>query len=243
MDAVVFDSVYKNYRDPSVKYLFKPRISQGVEGLSFSVAKGETLGLLGLNGAGKTTALKLILGILLPDSGRVSVAGVPSSNPSVLRNIGYLPEVSYFHKNLTVFETLDFLSALSGARVGEERIRETLSMVGLGAFLSRKVGNLSKGMQQRLALAQSLIHDPEILIYDEPTSGLDPLGIKEMRGLLESLKKSGKTIILSSHIISEVEKLCDRVGIIKAGRLIKIARAVEFSRAGELENIFVEAVS
>ncbi|PKN01331.1 MAG: ABC transporter ATP-binding protein [Elusimicrobia bacterium HGW-Elusimicrobia-1] len=243
MDAVVFDSVTKRYRDASVRYLFRPRISQGVENLSFSVAGGETFGLLGLNGAGKTTAFKLIMGLLRPDEGRVLVSGVSPSDSSVLRDIGYLPEISYFHKNLTVRETLQFLSALSGVKVGETGIKETLSMVGLGDFASRKVGKLSKGMQQRLSMAQSLIHNPGILIYDEPTSGLDPLGIREMRGLLESLKKSGKTIILSSHITSEVEKLCDRVGIIKSGRLIKIASAAEFSRPGELENIFVGAVS
>ncbi len=252
MDAIIFDSVTKNYKDPSIRYIFKPRISRGVEDLTFAVRRGETFGLLGLNGAGKTTTFKLMLGLLKPDKGEILVGGfhpyLIDEREKALSLVGYLPEISYFNKNLTVYETMKFLLALSAihsdGKIDKPSIEKTLEMVGLSSALNRKVGKLSKGMMQRLAVAQSLIHDPEILIYDEPTSGLDPVGIKEMRNLIEALKRNGKTIILSSHITSEVEKLCDRVAIIHKGRLLKIVEQKEFldGSGAKLEEIFVSAV-
>jgi len=265
VDAIIFEAVTKHYRDPSFRYVFKPRLSVGIESVSFKVASGETFGILGLNGAGKTTAFKLMLGLLRPDEGSVSVGGfnLPDERARALSLVGYLPEISYFQKNLSVFETMKFLLELSSygkprpSPSGElsflpdddkhkkKNIFEILDLVGLGAVADRKVGKLSKGMMQRLGIAQSLVNDPRILIYDEPTSGLDPLGIKEMRGILERLKRSGKTIIFSSHITSEVEKLCDRVAILHKGRLIKIIEQRDFAdgSGSRLEEIFVGAVS
>lgn len=242
MSIVKFKSVTKTYKDVSIKNLFRRKVTLGVDKLSFEINEGETFGLLGLNGAGKTTTLKLMLGLLKPDSGSVELFGKHPSSDNLLAKIGYLPEVSYLFKNLTASETLDFLSRLSGIKPSEESIKKTLEIVGLDVPRSKKAAKFSKGMMQRLAVAQSLIHNPELLIYDEPTSGLDPLGIKEMRSLIEGLKKSGKTIILSSHYISEVEKLCDRVGILVNGSLVRMVESVEFSKPGALEEIFLKTV-
>ncbi len=242
MSAIKFESVSKSYREVSIKNIFLKKATTGVKDLSFEIKEGETFGLLGLNGAGKTTTLKLILGLIRPDKGDVSLFGKTPPFDNILSRVGYLPEISYLYKNLTTRETLDFLSKLSGTKVSKDGFKKTLEFVGLDVSLEKKVFTFSKGMLQRLAVAQSIVHNPDMLIYDEPTSGLDPLGINEMRKLIETLKKSGKTIILSSHYISEVEKLCDRVGILVNGTLVKTVDSRQFSRPGELEGIFLKTV-
>lgn len=243
MAVIEFNLVSKSYRDPSIRYIFSPKITCGVKDLTFKVEGRETFGILGLNGAGKTTTLKLLLGLLRPDTGSITLFGKsPSDNKEILKYVGYLPEIPYFHKNLTAFETIYYLSILSNHKATQSDILEILKKVGLLEVAKRKVSTFSKGQLQRLGVAQSLIHNPELLVYDEPTSGLDPLGIKQMRQLIAELKSSGKTIILSSHLISEVEKLCDRVGILKDGVFVKFISAKEFSKPGELERIFVETV-
>lgn len=226
-------------------HLGRTTYSRGVEGLSLEIRSGEAFGLLGLNGSGKTTSFKLALGLLKPSSGEISVLGFSPGDPRASAQIGFLPELPYFYSFLTPEESLRFYGRLSG--LPEQgmpgRIRETLKLVGLSPQGGRKMGELSKGMLQRVGLAQALLHDPRLIILDEPVSGLDPLAIKEFRDMLSSLNEKGKTLIVSSHSISELEKLCHRVGILKEGRLVRILEQGEWRQvAGGLEALFVETV-
>lgn len=220
-------------------------MSRGIESLSLSIRSGEAFGLLGLNGSGKTTTFKLALGLLRPTSGEIRVMGVPPLDARGHAAIGYLPELPYLYPFLTPRESLRFYGRLS--RLPEPalpgRIDEVLELVGLSASEERKMGGFSKGMLQRVGLAQSILHSPKLLMLDEPVSGLDPLAIKQFRVLLSDLNQKGMTMILSSHSISEVEKLCHRVGILKEGRLIKILSQSEWSAGGGLESLFVSAIS
>lgn len=239
--ALRFESVTKTYER---SHLGRVTRTRGVESLDLSVAAGEAFGLLGLNGSGKTTTFKLALGLLRASTGRVSVLGQEPSDRAALRRIGYLPELPYFYSYLTPRESLRFygrLSGLSGADL-ERRIASALELVKLTAAGDRKVGEFSKGMVQRVGLAQAVLHDPDVVILDEPVSGLDPLAIKEFRDLLSSLSARGKTLLISSHSISEVERLCHRVGILKEGRLVRLLSQAEWAGPG-LENAFVETVS
>jgi ABC-2 type transport system ATP-binding protein len=166
-------------------------------------------------------------GVILPDT-------------RVLATVGYLPEVPYFYRYLTAAEILSLYADLSGLDRVRERVGSMLETVGLASVRDKRLLEFSKGMLQRIGLAQSLLHDPELLIYDEPVSGLDPLAVQEMRTLILKLKEKGKTVFLSSHLISEVEKMCDRVGILVKGRLVRVLEQKEWSgRPGELERIFV----
>lgn len=239
--ALRFEDVTKTYER---SHLGRVTRARGVEALDLSVASGEAFGLLGLNGSGKTTTFKLALGLLRASSGRVSVLGHEPSDRAALGRVGYLPELPYFYSYLTPRESLRFygrLSGLSGADL-ERRIGEALELVKLSAAGDRKVGEFSKGMVQRVGLAQAVLHDPEVVILDEPVSGLDPLAIKEFRDLLSRLSARGKTLVLSSHSISEVERICHRVGILKEGRLVRLLSQAEWAGPG-LENVFVETVS
>jgi ABC-2 type transport system ATP-binding protein len=229
--ALEFENVTKTYVR---SHLGRDTVTRGVENLSLSIPRGEAFGLLGLNGSGKTTTFKLALGLLRPTMGKIGVLG--------LDKIGYLPELPYFYSYLTPRETLRFYGRLSGVNSLEERITSTLEVVKLTAHADRRVGEFSKGMVQRVGLAQAILHDPELIILDEPVSGLDPLAIKEFRLLLSSLTERGKTLIISSHSISEVEKVCHRVGVLKEGRLARLMRQDEW-RAPGLEKLFVETVS
>ncbi|MHB9156029.1 MAG: ABC transporter ATP-binding protein, partial [Endomicrobiales bacterium] len=161
-----------------------------------------------------------------------------------LKKTGYLPEVPYFYRYLTASEILAFYARLSDLDRVPERVAGILETVGLSAWSDKKLSEFSKGMLQRIGIAQSLLHDPDILIYDEPVSGLDPLAMQEMRNLILELKKKGKTVFLSSHLISEVEKLCDRAAILARGRLVRILEQKEWrEKEGELERIFISDVS
>jgi len=195
---------------------------RAVRGLALEVHRGEIFGLLGPNGAGKTTTIKMILGLLRPDRGEIRLLGRPPSDPRVRARLGYLPESPYFYDHLTAEEFLDFYARLQGIAASErrDRVRSTLSRVGLEGQGGVPLRKFSKGMVQRVGLAQAIQHDPELVILDEPMSGLDPLGRREVREIILRLRDAGRTVVFSSHILSDAEMLCSRVGIIARGRLV-----------------------
>ncbi len=192
-----------------------------VDAIDFHIERGEIFGLLGPNGSGKSTTIKMILGLLHRTRGRLAVLGREPSDVAVKRRIGYLPEESYMYRFLTPEETLDFYAKLFGLsrRERKRRVDELIEMVGLTGARHRAVGEFSKGMTRRLGLAQALINDPEFLILDEPTSGLDPVGTRQVKDLLLELGRAGKTILLSSHLLDEVEDVCDRMVILYGGKV------------------------
>ena len=192
-----------------------------VDGISFNINRGELFGLLGPNGSGKSTTIKLILGLLNKTRGRITVFGREPHDVATKKFIGFLPEESYLYPYLNSIETLDYYGRLYGidAKTRKNRTEELLEMVGLSQVAHRHVGEFSKGMMRRIGIAQALINDPEFLILDEPTSGLDPIGTRQVKDLLLELKKRGKTILLSSHLLSDVEDVCDRMTILYGGRI------------------------
>jgi len=192
-----------------------------VDDLNLKVKYNEIYGLLGPNGSGKTTTLKMMLNLLFPTKGRALVLGGSTSESAISSKIGYLPEESYLYKYLSAKETLDFYGRLFGLprAVRKSRIEALLEMVGLTGMANRSVGTFSKGMARRIGLAQALINDPEILILDEPTSGMDPISTRQMKDLFARLAKRGKTILLCSHLLSDVEDVCDRIGILYGGKM------------------------
>ena len=195
----------------------------GVSGVSLSVPKGIIFGLLGLNGAGKTTTMKLLVGLLRPDSGQVRVLGGPVNDPAIRARTGFLPEMPYLPQMLTARELLRHYGRLSGlnGRHLANRVEAALEKAGIAKRSGDPLRFFSKGMLQRAAMAQVLLHAPEVVFVDEPLSGLDPLGISEMRSILEGLRREGVTVCLNSHQISEVERLCDRVGIMAGGKMVR----------------------
>jgi len=197
--------------------------------LNLSVSRGEIFGLLGPNGSGKTTTIKLLLGLLRPSAGSATLLGKPAQDVEVKRRIGYLPEENSLYGFLTAAETMRFFGSLfSMARSTiEERTSLLFSLLDLSEVRSRKVRNFSKGMARRLCLAVALINDPELLILDEPTSGLDPLGARNVKQMFLNLKKANKTILLSSHLLADVEDVCDSIAILDAGRLKQTGKVSE----------------
>jgi ABC-2 type transport system ATP-binding protein len=205
--------------------------------LSFEVREGEIFGFIGTNGAGKTTTIKLVLGLLFPDAGTIRLCGEDPSRPEARRRIGFLPENPYFHDYLTGSEFLDFHARLHGFRQPERRrrVQDLLERVGLQNRADRALRLYSKGMLQRIGLAQALLHDPDVVILDEPMSGLDPIGRREVRDLILELKKRGRTVFFSTHILSDTETICDRVGMLVRGRLAAIGTVEELVR-GEVDS-------
>lgn len=199
---------------------FRKRV-EAVRGVSFEVKKGETFGVLGPNGAGKTTTIKSILRLIRPDVGTISVFGGPLQRESMGR-IGYMPENPYVYQYLRAPEFLDLCGRLVGMsrREREQKTTEMIELVGLSHAVDRPIGRFSKGMTQRMGLAQALMHDPELLILDEPMSGLDPIGRKQVRDIILAQRERGKTLIFTSHVLSDVEMLCDRIAIINKGRVV-----------------------
>jgi len=200
-----------------------------VEDLTLTVGPGEVFGFLGPNGAGKTTSIKMLLGLTFPSGGEARVLGEPLGHTAVRAKIGFLPEHFRFHDWLTGAEFLRLHAGLYGmAATGREaRIAELLELVGLAAFANRKLREYSKGMLQRVGLAQALLNQPALVFLDEPTSGLDPLGRRLVRDLIDQLKQQGTTVFLNSHLLSEVEITCDRVAFIKHGRVVRTAALKE----------------
>jgi ABC-2 type transport system ATP-binding protein len=195
--------------------------ARAVDGVDFEVRRGEVFGLLGPNGSGKSTTVKLLLGLLNPTKGHMQVFGHSPRHVQTKSRIGYLPEESYLYRYLNSRETLDFFGSIFHISKTERNTRteQLLEMVGLGRTQTRAVGEFSKGMQRRIGLAQALINDPDLVILDEPTAGLDPIGCREVKDLILALARRGKTVILSSHLLSDVEDVCDRVVIYYGGKI------------------------
>ena len=216
-----------------------------VRDLSLGVAPGEVYGLLGPNGSGKSTTLKILLGLVTATRGETRVFGEESRSVRSRKDVGFLPENPYFYKFLTGAETVRFfgkLSGLGGDRL-EERVKELLELVGLTDAAQRRVGGYSKGMLQRIGLAQALVQDPGLLVLDEPTAGVDPVGSREVRDLILKLKGRGKTVLLCSHLLSQVQEVCDRVGILARGSLVREGRVEDLLAVGDRREIIVEGAT
>ena len=207
-DAVVSaDNLKKIFRD----FWRRPK-KLAVDGVSFAIRKGEVFGLLGPNGSGKSTTIKMLLGLLQPTAGAVRLFGLDPASPRAKARIGYLPELSHFHPYLTPRETLRYYGGLFDmpSKLRHERAERLLARVGVADAADRPVGEFSKGMARRIGLAQALLNEPDLVILDEPTSGLDPIGRHEVKTLIKELASEGRTVLLSSHLLAEVEDVCDR---------------------------------
>jgi ABC-2 type transport system ATP-binding protein len=240
MVAIRTENLTKIYKR---KHLFGSKKTIALENLNFEVEDRKVFGLLGLNGSGKTTLLKLLVGLLFPTEGSIYIFGQRVPHLSLLSRIGYLPEFPCFLMYLSASEILHFYGKLYGfsKKERDKRVEETLDLVDLRENRNDRLADFSKGMLERIGMAQVLLHDPELLLLDEPTSGLDPLGVKKMRQTLLRLKEEGKTIILSSHLVTEVEKVCDGVGILHKGKLKTVVEMEGLE--GRLEDLFTETVS
>lgn len=217
-----------------------------VENLTLSVSEGEVFGFLGPNGAGKTSTMNVLLGFLDPTSGKATIHGLDVKNPASRQRLGYLPELTYYYKFLTARELLRFYARLFDIAKSEreKRIAELLDLVEMTSAADKPIRTFSKGMQQRVGLAQALINDPDLLILDEPTSGLDPLGRMKVRRIIQRLKERGKTVFFSSHELGEVETVCDRVAILHQGILKESGAVNELVQHHHcnLEQVFLRVI-
>jgi ABC-2 type transport system ATP-binding protein len=235
MPAIEITNLTKDYE---VGFFRKRRV-RALDGLSLSIDPGQIFGFLGANGAGKTTTLKLLMRLIFPTTGSARILGHDISDVSMHQRIGYLPENPYFYDYLTAREFLDYCGEIFGLRAAERKKRtgDLLARVKLDEKRwDTQLRKFSKGMLQRVGLAQSLINDPEIVFLDEPMSGLDPVGRREVRDLIGSLRDEGKTVFMCSHILSDIEVLCDQVAILKRGRLAQVGYLDELRRATEGPN-------
>jgi len=219
-----------------------------LSGLNLSVKKGETFGLIGPNGAGKTTSIKLMLGLMRPTEGNAEILGMPAGDKRALARLGYLPENPYFYSHLTGREFLDFAGQLFGieSKQRQERAKELIESVGLSEAADMQMRKYSKGMLQRLGIAQSLINNPELVFWDEPMSGLDPIGRRDVRQILLKLKEHGTTIFFNSHLLPDVNEVCDRVGVMCKGRMVVQEKVKNISGGGsykDLEDFFLEVIA
>jgi ABC-2 type transport system ATP-binding protein len=207
----------------------RTRLRPALKDLNLTVSRGEILGYLGPNGSGKTTTLKVLMGLVIPDQGSATVLGLPLDDPAWKYRAGYLPEQPYLYDYLTASEYLDYVGRLFGlpAATRRERTGRLLELVGLGRSRDIPLRRFSKGMLQRAGLAQALVNNPEIVFLDEPMSGLDPLGRRLVRDVILDLKKQGRTVFFSTHILSDAETLCDRVAVLRAGSLVATGRLSE----------------
>jgi ABC-2 type transport system ATP-binding protein len=217
MPAIETHALTKVFRD-----FWGRRRLRALDALDLEVREGEIFGLLGPNGSGKSTTIKLLLGLLRPTSGEARILGGSPEDVRLKSRLGYQPEDSYLYPYLTAEETLDFYGRIFSMPRAARRRRsaEILERVGLAGAGVRAVGEFSKGMQRRLGLAQALVNDPELLVLDEPTAGLDPIGSRDVKDLLLDLRRRGKTVLLTSHLLADVESVCDRVAILRDGRLL-----------------------
>ena len=218
---------------------------RALNSLSLEVKKGEIFGLLGPNGSGKTTTLKLLLGLLFPSEGEITVLGQPASNVEKNERIGYLPEESYLYRFLNAEETLDFYGRLfkMSAQERRERSAELIEKVGLGHAKRRQLKEYSKGMTRRIGLAQALINNPDLVMLDEPTSGLDPLGTDDMKRMIVELKEQGKTVLMCSHLLADVQDVCDRIAILYGGELKVMGRVDDLLKEQEETQILTSKLS
>jgi ABC-2 type transport system ATP-binding protein len=218
---------------------------RAVDDLSLRVPAGQVFGLLGPNGSGKSTTIKIILGLLEPTAGGCRVFGLPSTQVEARVDVGYLPESPYFYRHLSGRELVRFyarICGLGGAKVAP-RVAEVIDWVGLTESADRLVGTYSKGMLQRIGLAQALVHDPRLVILDEPTSGVDPVGAAAISELILQLKVQGKTVLITSHLLTQIEEICDRVAILDRGRLILEGAVCDLVGGAERQALIVEKLS
>ena len=218
---------------------------RAVDDLSLRVPAGQVFGLLGPNGSGKSTTIKIILGLLEPTAGGCRVFGLPSTQIEARVDVGYLPESPYFYRHLSGRELVRFyarICGLGGAKVAP-RVAEVIDWVGLTEAADRLVGTYSKGMLQRIGLAQALVHDPRLVILDEPTSGVDPVGAAAISELILQLKAQGKTVLITSHLLTQIEEICDRVAILDRGRLILEGAVCDLVGRAERQALIVEKLS
>jgi ABC-2 type transport system ATP-binding protein len=215
--AIQIDNLTKDYPFGFLHLKTK----RSLEGLTMRVEDGEVFGFLGPNGAGKSTTIKLLVGLIFPTAGSAQILGKPTSDISMHQDIGYLPEQPYFYDYLTAAELLDYFARFHNLKAADrrERVARMLKKVGLETARKIQLRKYSKGMLQRVGLAQAILHDPRVVILDEPMSGLDPLGRREVRDIILELKREGRTVLFSTHILSDAEMLCDRVGVIVGGKL------------------------
>lgn len=238
--AVTVDNLTKVFRSP-----FGRRPLVAVRDLSFSVNAGEVFGLIGPNGSGKSTTMKVILGLLAPTRGATTIFGRNSSEVRSRCDVGFLPENPYFYKHLTGLETLLFYGRLCGMHGAElrDRAADMLKLTGLENAATRRVGGYSKGMLQRIGLAQALIHEPRLLILDEPTAGVDPAGSRKIRDLVIELKGRGITVLVTSHLLEQLQEVCDRIGIMANGQMVREGRLDELIAVENQTEIILEDAS
>ena len=218
---------------------------RALNSLSLEVYRGEVFGLLGPNGSGKTTTMKLLLGLLFPTEGEISILGKSATDVSKNERIGYLPEESYLYRFLNANETLDFYGRLfnMSGETRRKRTEELIEMVGLQHARRRQLKEYSKGMTRRIGLAQALINDPDLVLLDEPTSGLDPQGSRDMKDLIMRLKSQGKTVIMSSHLLADVQDVCDRIAILYGGELKELGRVDELLKERNVSQMQTSSIS
>ena len=238
--AISIQNLTKIYPIP-----FKRETVTAVKDLSLTVEPGQVYGLLGPNGSGKSTTMKVVLGLVTPTSGKTEIFGRDSTTVESREDVGFLPENPYFYKFLTGSETLHFygkLCGFSGNRI-RERTKELLKLVGLENAADRRLGGYSKGMLQRIGLAQAMIQEPRLLVLDEPTAGVDPAGSREIRDLILDFKKRGITVLLCSHLLEQVQEICDRIGILDRGSLIREGRLDELISIQDQTELILENAS
>ncbi len=236
-EPLVLDGVVKTFRD----FWGRPTV-RAVKGLSFSVGKGEVFGLLGPNGSGKSTTIRMLLGLLRRDGGDIRVFGEPPQAKRAHALVGYLPEITYLHPFLTPRETLTYYGRLFGlgGRALRGRVDDLLRLAGVAHVADRRVGTFSKGMTRRVGLAQALLNAPRLLVLDEPTSGLDPIGTREVKDLILALKARGIAVLMSSHLLPDVQDCCDRILILDRGECRAQGRVGDLKES--LEAFFLETV-
>ena len=233
-------SLSKVFRD----FWGRPKV-RALNALDLQIRKGEIFGLLGPNGSGKSTTIKLLLGLLFPSSGQALVFGKDATDVAKNERIGYLPEESYLYKFLNAEETLDFYARLFNMtpQVRKERIEQLIQLVGIQHARRRQLKEYSKGMTRRIGLAQALINDPELILLDEPTSGLDPIGTREMKDLILKLRDQGKTVLMSSHLLPDVQDVCDRIAILHQGELKELGAVSELLTVQDVTQIKARGLS
>src|SRR3954467_8433851 len=230
----------KTYRD----FWGRPKV-RALKALDLEIKRGEVFGLLGPNGSGKTTTIKLLLGLLFPSEGQALIFGKDATDVSKNQRLGYLPEESYLYRFLNAEETLDFYGRLFDIPydVLQQRIDDLIKTVGLDRARKRQLKEYSKGMTRRIGLAQALINDPELILLDEPTSGLDPIGTREIKDLILRLKSQGKTVLMSSHLLADVQDVCDRIAILHQGELKELGRVDALLKVRDETEIRVRGLS